>query len=184
MAGAGRRLGEFYSWGRRARLLATERKMPQQDSRRLPGSRCIAQGNILRCSGAKDNRKIPLVRSPVWQGAEASLLGADASTVGSPMPMDGDRNYGPGKSRFRVRLLAAWTSTIFIQSADWPAECGLSLGSRCTIKPVSGDTSEIVGLIYLVRKAKTPNLCSIQSAARAGSLRKGLRNQLAGSPGS
>src|SRR5258705_25265 len=51
-------------------------------------SRCIAQENILRRNEAKDNRKIPLVRSPVWARRRGILPAADANTVRSPMPTD------------------------------------------------------------------------------------------------
>jgi len=68
MAGAGLRLGELRCWGRRAWPLAARRKFASTKFAPLnwnPGSRCVAQENILRRNEAKDNRKIPLVRSPL-----------------------------------------------------------------------------------------------------------------------
>src|SRR6266436_6657447 len=45
-----------------------------------PWSRYVAPENIWRYNEAKDNRKMPLVRSPVWVGYRSVRPAADANT--------------------------------------------------------------------------------------------------------
>src|SRR5258706_2077291 len=54
--------------------------------RALPGSRGFAAENPVQSDEAKDNRKIPLVRSPVREGCRSVQPGGDANTVRSAVP--------------------------------------------------------------------------------------------------
>jgi hypothetical protein len=56
--------------------------------RRLADVALHVQKNILLRNEAKDNRKNPLVRSPVWAGRRSVRPAADANTVCSPVPTD------------------------------------------------------------------------------------------------
>jgi len=76
MAGAGLRLGALNAGeGERGLLLRGG------NSRRSQESRHTAQANFAQRNEANDNRKIPLVRSPVWIGCQSVQPGGDANTV-------------------------------------------------------------------------------------------------------
>ena len=89
MAGAGLRLNELYAGEGERGLLLRGENLPQPNLRRVKAWVPLhRQENILRRNEAKDNRKIPLVRSPVWARRQGILPAADANTVRSPTPTD------------------------------------------------------------------------------------------------
>jgi hypothetical protein len=96
------------------------------------------------CGRAKDNRKMPLVRSPVWVVRRSVRPAADANTVCQPLPTNS------------FESLRLPTSVLQADSA----RRGFALCNPHRTTPAAGDTSEIAGRFCSTRKAGRRIPCS------------------------